>query len=103
MLGKMLMTFSQSGRMVDMFGTSIINAKKDKNISMSTGENTVLKQIQPQIRVNQDQYIQRQANDQSRIIARRIQNGSTSKNIKQLFNLGHIMANTGTPCRACGS
>jgi hypothetical protein len=28
---------------------------------------------------------------------------SAPRNIKQLFNLGHIMANPGTPCKACGS
>jgi hypothetical protein len=28
---------------------------------------------------------------------------STPVGIKQLFNLGHIMANPGTPCKACGS
>jgi hypothetical protein len=28
---------------------------------------------------------------------------SAPKGIKQLFNLGHIMANPGTPCKACGS
>ena len=28
---------------------------------------------------------------------------STPRGIKQLFNLGHIMANPGTPCKACGS
>ena len=28
---------------------------------------------------------------------------SASRGIKQLFNLGHIMANPGTPCKACGS
>jgi hypothetical protein len=28
---------------------------------------------------------------------------SAPRGIKQLFNLGHIMANPGTPCKACGS
>ena len=28
---------------------------------------------------------------------------SAPRNIKQLFNLGHIMANPGLPCKACGS
>lgn len=28
---------------------------------------------------------------------------SAPRNIKQLFNLAHIMANPGTPCKACGS
>jgi hypothetical protein len=28
---------------------------------------------------------------------------SAPRNIKQLFNLGDIMANPGTPCKACGS
>jgi len=28
---------------------------------------------------------------------------SVPRDIKQLFNLGHIMANPGTPCKACGS
>jgi hypothetical protein len=28
---------------------------------------------------------------------------SAPRGVKQLFNLGHIMANPGTPCKACGS
>ena len=28
---------------------------------------------------------------------------SAPRGTKQLFNLGHIMANPGTPCKACGS
>jgi hypothetical protein len=28
---------------------------------------------------------------------------STPGGIRQLFNLAHIMANPGTPCKACGS
>jgi len=28
---------------------------------------------------------------------------SAPRGIKQLFNLGHIMANPGTPCKACSS
>ena len=28
---------------------------------------------------------------------------SAPRNVKQLFNLGHIMANPGLPCKACGS
>jgi len=28
---------------------------------------------------------------------------SAPRSIKQLFNLGHIMANPGMPCKACGS
>lgn len=28
---------------------------------------------------------------------------SAPRGIKQLFNLGHIMANPGSPCKACGS
>ena len=28
---------------------------------------------------------------------------SAPRGIKQLFNLGHIMANPGTPCKECGS
>jgi hypothetical protein len=28
---------------------------------------------------------------------------SAPRNVKQLFNLGHIMANPGMPCKACGS
>ena len=30
-------------------------------------------------------------------------NRSAPKGVKQLFNLGDIMANPGTPCKACGA
>lgn len=44
---------------------------------------------------------------QVKSVARSAMNGTTTrsapKSVKQLFSLGHIMANPGTPCKACGS
>ena len=78
-MGKMSMTFSQNGRMVGMYGSGV---KNTRNVVVATAP-----QPQPHVKVQQ----------------RVMPNRSAPKNIKQLFNLAHIMANPGTPCKACGS
>ena len=37
------------------------------------------------------------------IVVNKPTNRSAPANIRQLFNLAHIMANPGTPCKACGA
>jgi hypothetical protein len=80
-MGKMSMTFSQNGRMVGMYGTGVKNTRNVVVVAVPQP------QPQPQVKVQQ------------RVMPSR----SAPKNIKQLFNLAHIMANPGTPCKACGS
>jgi hypothetical protein len=43
------------------------------------------------------------AHTQARSAVGGMPNRSAPRNVKQLFNLGHIMANPGLPCKACGS
>jgi len=44
-----------------------------------------------------------QARQRSAVVGLMANNRSAPRGVKQLFNLGHIMANPGTPCKACGS
>jgi hypothetical protein len=44
-----------------------------------------------------------QARTRSAVVGLMANNRSAPRGVKQLFNLGHIMANPGTPCKACGS
>ena len=44
-----------------------------------------------------------QARPRSAVVGLMANNRSAPRGVKQLFNLGHIMANPGTPCKACGS
>jgi hypothetical protein len=44
-----------------------------------------------------------QARPRSTVAGLMANNRSAPRGVKQLFNLGHIMANPGTPCKACGS
>jgi len=44
-----------------------------------------------------------QARPRSTVVGLMANNRSAPRGVKQLFNLGHIMANPGTPCKACGS
>ena len=86
-MGNMPMTFSQNGRMVGMYGTGKgTDVKNTRNV-------VVVKALQPQP----------QPQPQAKVQQRVIPNRSAPKNIKQLFNLADIMANPGTPCKACGS
>lgn len=87
-MGKMSMTFSQNGRMFGMGGNM-------KNVVPA-----VARQPQPQ---PQAQPQPQQVKVQSRGMVGGMPNRSAPKNVKQLFNLAHIMANPGTPCKACGS
>ena len=84
-MGKMSMTFSQNGRMVGMYGSGV---KNTRNVVVVTAP-PPQPQPQPQPHAKVQQHV--------------IPNRSAPKNIKQLFNLAHIMANPGTPCKACGS
>jgi hypothetical protein len=47
--------------------------------------------------------VQVQARPRSAVVGLMANNRSAPRGVKQLFNLGHIMANPGTPCKACGS
>jgi hypothetical protein len=47
--------------------------------------------------------VQAQAKPRSALVGLMANNRSAPRGVKQLFNLGHIMANPGTPCKACGS
>ena len=44
-----------------------------------------------------------QARPRSAVVGLMANNRSAPRGVKQLFNLGHIMATPGTPCKACGS
>jgi hypothetical protein len=44
-----------------------------------------------------------QTRPRSAVVGLMANNRSAPRGVKQLFNLGHIMANPGTPCKACGS
>ena len=44
-----------------------------------------------------------QARPRSAVVGLMANNRSAPRGVKQLFNLGDIMANPGTPCKACGS
>ena len=44
-----------------------------------------------------------QARTRSTVVGLMANSRSAPRRVKQLFNLGHIMANPGTPCKACGS
>ena len=44
-----------------------------------------------------------QTRPRSTVVCLMANNRSAPRGVKQLFNLGHIMANPGTPCKACGS
>ena len=44
-----------------------------------------------------------QARPSSAVVGLMANSRSAPRGVKQLFNLGHIMANPGTPCKACGS
>ena len=44
-----------------------------------------------------------QARPRSAVVGLMANSRSAPRGVKQLFNLGHIMANPGTPCKACGS
>ena len=44
-----------------------------------------------------------QTRPRSTVVGLMANNRSAPRGVKQLFNLGHIMANPGTPCKACGS
>ncbi len=46
--------------------------------------------------------VQQQAKSRS-VVGLNVNARSAPRGVKQLFNLGHIMANPGTPCKACGS
>jgi hypothetical protein len=47
--------------------------------------------------------VQVQTKPRSALVGLMANNRSAPRGVKQLFNLGHIMANPGTPCKACGS
>ena len=87
MSGKMSMMFSQNG---GMGGKS---AKKVMPTSVSLQKGNVSRQVSaPPL-----------AQPQARSAVGGMPNRSAPRNVKQLFNLGHIMANPGLPCKACGS
>lgn len=46
---------------------------------------------------------QSQTRARSAVVGLMANSRSAPRGVKQLFNLGHIMANPGTPCKACGS
>lgn len=93
-MGKMSMTFSQNGK---IFGIG----KNMKNVIPGLARQPHPQQ-QPQAQ-QQPQPQPHQVNIQSRGMVGGMPNRSAPKNVKQLFNLAHIMANPGTPCKACGS
>jgi hypothetical protein len=88
MSGKMSMMFSQNGGMVWK------NAKKVMPASVSLSTGNASRQVSA---------LPPAAQTQARGGVGGMPNRSAPRNVKQLFNLGHIMANPGTPCKACGS
>ena len=87
MSGKMSMMFSQNG------GMGWKSAKKVMPTSVSLQKGNVSRQVSaPPL-----------AQPQARSAVGGMPNRSAPRNVKQLFNLGHIMANPGLPCKACGS
>ena len=87
MSGKMSMMFSQN------VGMGWKSAKKVMPTSVSLQKGNVSRQVSaPPL-----------AQPQARSTVGGMPNRSAPRNVKQLFNLGHIMANPGLPCKACGS
>ena len=87
MSGKMSMMFSQN------VGMGWKSAKKVVPASVSLQKGNVSRQVSaPPL-----------AQPQARSAVGGMPNRSAPRNVKQLFNLGHIMANPGLPCKACGS
>ena len=89
MSGKMSMIFSQNGGMVWK------SAKKVVPASVSLSSVNVSRQVSAPPPAP--------APIQTRGAVGGMPNRSAPRNVKQLFNLGHIMANPGLPCKACGS
>lgn len=87
MSGKMSMMFSQNSGMVWK------SAKKVAPVSVSLSSMNVSRQVSAPL----------PAQTQTRGAVGGMLNRSAPRNVKQLFNLGHIMANPGLPCKACGS
>ena len=96
--GNMPMTFSQNGRMVGMFGVGV------KNTRNAVRTVPVARQPHPQPHPNTQPPKQiHPISVQQRGTASGMPNSSSQINLKRLFNLAYIMANPGTPCKACGS
>ncbi len=87
MSGKMSMMFSQNG------GMGWKSAKKVMPASVSLPKGNASRQVSAPP----------PAQPQARSAVGGMPNRSAPRNVKQLFNLGHIMANPGLPCKACGS
>jgi hypothetical protein len=47
--------------------------------------------------------VQQQRSAVAASVASNSRSAPAPRNVKQLFNMGNIMSNPGTPCKACGS
>ena len=86
MSSKMSMMFSQNGVNV---------GKVMRRVAPQPAPAPAPKALPPPVQV--------QARPRSAVVGLMANNRSAPRGVKQLFNLGHIMANPGTPCKACGS
>ena len=89
-----------SGKMPMMFSQNAITF--NKNVKKAVHHPTVVHNPTV-IHTNNISPTQPQSEVTKNVVVNKTVNRSAPVNIRQLFNLAHIMANPGTPCKACGA